>query len=243
MIYYSHVFKRPEPVQLDYSAPSLGLVEYLFCQSYLTGGIFRQFVYTIFASSEQLIHHAISSQLSYNHQSSILQSSPVITSHFIISYHTNLIIYPPHLFIYSHHIILASYHIILISHYSLPYSPSCYSLSTSFLTYPFLYISYPPIRILPPSYHTYYSYSHFSFHLLYSLTFSSPLISPLLTHSPSFPLLSFVSIHIPFHITYIHSFSNLSVRINLLSTPIPDHFHTTLTPYTFHIFSHNNNTQ
>lgn len=169
MIYYSHVFWRSEPVQTEYTAPSLGHIEHMFCQSCLTGGIFRQFVYTIFASSEQLIHHAISSQLSYNHQSSILQSSPVTTS-----YHTNLTIYSPHLF--------TSYHTHIISHYSLPYSLSRYSLSTSFLTYSFLYISYPPpfFRILPPSYHTYYSYSHFSFHLLYSLTFSSPLISSLI---------------------------------------------------------------
>ena len=195
-------------MQAEYTAPSLGLVEYLFCQSCLTGGIFRQFVYTIFASSEQLIHHAISSQLSYNHQSSILQSSPVITSHFIISYHTNLIIYPPHLFIYSHHIILASYHIILISHYSLPYSPSCYSLSTSFLTYPFLYISYPPIRILPPSYHTYYSYSHFSFHLLYS---SSPLFPYFL---------------IPSHFSTPHSFTVISsLIICIYPYPFPYHLY------------------
>ena len=117
-------------MQPEYTAPSLGHIEYSFCQSYITGGIFRQFVYTIFAYSEQLIHHAISSQSSYRHQSSILQSSPVITS-----YHTNLTIYSPHLF--------TSYHIILISHYSLRYSLSRYSLSTSFLTYPFLYISYP----------------------------------------------------------------------------------------------------
>ena len=44
-------------------------------------------------------------QLSYNRQSSILQSSPVITN-----YHTNLTIYSPHLF--------TSYHTHFISHYS-----------------------------------------------------------------------------------------------------------------------------
>lgn len=127
-------------MQSEYTAPFLGHIEYSFCQSYITRGIFRQFVYTIFAYSEQLIHHAISSQSSYRHQSSILQSSPVI-----ISYHTNLTIYSPHLF--------TSYHIILISHYSLRYSPSCYSLSASFLTYSFLYISYHPLCPTALSYH------------------------------------------------------------------------------------------
>lgn len=84
-------------------------------------------------------------QLSYNHQSSILQSSynrhqlsPTIT---LISSYIHLI--------YSHHIIFTSYHIILISHYSLYYSLSRYSLSTSSLKYFF------PLHVMSPlmSYH------------------------------------------------------------------------------------------
>lgn len=59
MIYYSHVFSRPEPIQPDYTAPSFEQVEHSFCQSRITGGIFRQFVYTIFAYSEQLIRRTL----------------------------------------------------------------------------------------------------------------------------------------------------------------------------------------
>ena len=152
------------------------------------------------------------------------QLSPVIT---LISLYIHLI--------YSHHIILTSYHIIryLIHHPVIHYPlPSLHTLSFTYHIHPLF--SCPTTQL---------SYFLFIFSPFisspYSLTFSSTLISPLLTHSPSFLLLSIVSIHIPFHITYIHSFSNLSVRI----TPIPDNFHTTLNPYTFHILSHNNNTQ
>lgn len=196
-------------MQAEYTAPSLEHIEHMFCQSCLTRGIFRQFVYTIFAYSEQLIHHAISSQSSYRHQSSILQSSQLSSVITLISLYIHLI--------YSHHITLTSYHIIRyvihypVIHYPLP------SLHTLSFTYH-----------IPPSYPTtQLSYLLFAISPFvsspYSLTFSSPLISPLLTHSPSFPLLSFVSIHIPFHITYIHSFSNLSVRINFLSVPYFTH--------------------
>lgn len=176
-------------MQAEYIASSRGLAEHSFCQSRITRGIFRQFVYTIFAYSEQLIHHAISSQLSYNHQSSILQSSPVTTNH-----HTNLIIYSPH-------IILTSYHIILILHYSLPYSLSHYSLSASFLTYPFLYISYYPSC---PT--TQLSYLLF----IFSPFISSPLLPYFLipSHFPiphSFPIISSLIIRIypypfPYHL-------------------------------------------
>lgn len=119
-------------------------------------------------------------QLSYNRQSSILQSSPVI-----ISYHTNLIIYSPIHLIYSPHIILTSYHIILISHYSLPYSLSRYSLSTSFFTYFF------PLHIISPYHPSYpitqlsyllFTISRLLFHHPYALTFSSLITSPFPTY-------------------------------------------------------------
>lgn len=103
-------------------------------------------------------------QLSYNHQSSILQSSynrhqlsPIIT---LISSYIHLI--------YSHHIILTSYHIILISHYS---------LSTSSLTYFF------PLHIISP-YHPSYPITQLSY-LLFTI---SRLSFHLLTHNaPTYP--------------------------------------------------------
>lgn len=148
-------------MQPEYTAPSFGRI----CQSYITGGIFRQFVYTIFAYSEQLIHHAISSQSSYNHQSSILQSnrhqlSPVILSPVITQSHhisTSSI---------QHHIILTLYHIILISHYSLRY------FTIPLFTICFLPYILFPLHIISPlmSYHSVIIHLTIRF-IYFSLTF------------------------------------------------------------------------
>lgn len=60
MIYYSHVFSFLSALCPDYKPPSHEFIERVFGQLCLTGGIFRQFVYAILASAEQLIHHTIS---------------------------------------------------------------------------------------------------------------------------------------------------------------------------------------
>lgn len=64
-------------MQPEYTTPSPGHIEHLFYQSCLTRGIFRQFVYTISAYPEQLIHHTISPQ------------SPQFSHH---NYHSNFIV-------------------------------------------------------------------------------------------------------------------------------------------------------
>lgn len=104
MIYYRHLFWRSVSVQADYTAPSPGHIEHTFCQSCLIGGIFRQFVYTIFASPAQLIHltlphisFIIFLSLNYHHSpfnsSQFTPSSPVHSLSLILPLALIILIY------------------------------------------------------------------------------------------------------------------------------------------------------
>lgn len=150
MIYYSHVFKRPEPVQPDYTAPSFGLVEHSFCQSRITRGIFRQFVYTIFAYSEQLIRRTLpqlnicqysqyfnylSIYCSCYPLSPIALSSPIILSQLLIIIsapthaHSHLILYILTLY-YISYILLSSISLSLIPKSLCSYQSLVFHLSS-----------------------------------------------------------------------------------------------------------------